>query len=134
MKKITSALILGLFIAAPASFAKSSAKNPDSEKLSAKSSKHAGLTLASVRSVVKEKMPEVQRCHTDLQIENMAPSGKITFTWDINDQGAVQNINVKEPREDQQALSGCITEKIGAWTFPAAEEGKTFPVTYTFNF
>lgn len=94
----------------------------------------AGLTLESVRKVVKAKITEVQKCYTDLIIEGMASKGKVTATWDIDDKGTVQNLAIKENTSQNQALEGCVTERVVNWTFPAAEAGKSFPVSYPFQF
>jgi inosine-uridine nucleoside N-ribohydrolase len=99
-----------------------------------KEAKKAGLDMAAVRTVVKANMLKVQQCYTDLIIENMATRGKIIVTWDIDDKGVAQNVAVKDGKPEQQALGGCVTEKITSWSFPPAEPEKTFPVTYTFNF
>jgi hypothetical protein len=92
------------------------------------------LNITSVRQVVKSKMLEVQKCYTDLIIEGMAKSGSVAVTWDIDDKGTVQNLTIKENTAKDQALGGCVTEKVQGWIFPPAEEGKTFLATYTFKF
>jgi inosine-uridine nucleoside N-ribohydrolase len=99
------------------------------EKKSAK-----GLDFNAVRVVVRARLQEVQKCYTDLIIEGMATSGKVTATWDIDDKGSVQNLAIKENTSKDPALEGCVTERVINWTFPAAESGKTFPVSYPFQF
>ncbi|WP_413290568.1 AgmX/PglI C-terminal domain-containing protein [Bdellovibrio sp. HCB337] len=93
-----------------------------------------GVDLAAVRKVVKQKLQEVQKCYTDLIIEGMASKGKVTASWDIDDKGVVQNLAIKENTSKNPALEGCVTERVVNWTFPAAEAGKTFPVSYPFQF
>lgn len=92
------------------------------------------LNLSEVKKVVHGHLEEVQKCYTDLIIEGMATKGKIIAQWDIDDKGAVQNLTIKENTAKDQALEGCVTEKVPHWTFPAAEAGKTFPVQYPFQF
>ncbi len=92
------------------------------------------LNLSSVKQVVKSRLNDVQQCYTDLIIEGMATKGKVTAQWDIDDKGAVQNLTIKDNTSKDQALEGCVTERVIHWTFPPAEEGKTFPVTYPFIF
>ena len=92
------------------------------------------LNLNSVKQVVRSHLTEVQKCYTDLIIEGMATKGKVTAQWDIDDKGAVQNLTIKDNTSKDQALEGCVTERVINWTFPPAEEGKTFPVTYPFVF
>lgn len=100
-----------------------------------KESASAGkLDLNAVKAVVRAHLPEVQKCYTDLIIEGMAAKGKVTATWEIDDKGAVKNLEVKENTSKSQALEGCVTEKVGNWTFPPAEAEKTFPVSYPFEF
>lgn len=93
-----------------------------------------GLDFNAVRVVVHSHLQEVQKCYTDLIIEGMAAKGKVVATWAIDDKGSVQNLVVKENTAKDQALEGCVTEKVINWTFPAAEAGKSFPVTYPFQF
>jgi hypothetical protein len=104
--------------------AKASGKKESSDKLS----------MVSVRQVVKSHLLEVQKCYTDLIIEGMAKKGKVVVTWDIDDKGAVQNLTVKENTSNDQAVAGCVTEKVPNWPFMAAESGKTFPAEYQFKF
>lgn len=94
----------------------------------------SGLSLEAVRKVVREKLAEVQKCYTDLIIEGMASKGKVTATWDIDDKGAVRNMAIKENTSENPALEGCVTERVVHWNFPAAEAGKSFPVSYPFQF
>lgn len=104
---------------------------------SAKAKKESGpakLDLNSVKKVVRERLQEVQKCYTDLIIEGMATKGKVTAQWDIDDKGAVQNLTIKENTSKDPALEGCVTERVVNWTFPPAEAGKTFPVSYPFQF
>ena len=104
---------------------------------SAKTKKEFGpakLDLNSVKKVVRERLQEVQKCYTDLIIEGMATKGKVTAQWDIDDKGAVQNLTIKENTSKDPALEGCVTERVVNWTFPPAEAGKTFPVSYPFQF
>lgn len=121
MKNGFSIVILGLLLG-PSSLVLASKKET------------AGLDISAVRKVVRSHLQEVQKCYTDLIIEGMAAKGKVTATWDIDDKGAVQNLKVKENTSDSQALEGCVTERVANWTFPAAKEGETFPVTYPFQF
>ncbi len=93
-----------------------------------------GLDFEAVRLVVRAHIQEVKQCYTDLIIEGMAANGKIIATWDIDDKGSVQNMAIKENTSKDQALEGCVTEKVVNWIFPPAEEGKTFPVSYPFQF
>lgn len=102
------------------------------KKSEAKAAK--GLDLNAVRGVVQSQLQEVQRCYTDLIIEGMATKGKVTATWDIDDQGRVQNLGIKENTAKDPALEGCVTERVIHWTFPPADSGKTFPVSYPFQF
>lgn len=92
------------------------------------------LDLSAVRSVVRSHLQEVQKCYTDLIIEGMASKGKVTASWEIDDTGAVKNLEIKGNTSKSQALEGCVTEKVVNWTFPPAEVGKTFPVSYPFEF
>lgn len=103
-------------------------------KTHSKEAASGGLSLEAVRKVVKAKLQDVQKCYTDLIIEGMASKGKVTATWDIDDKGSVQNLTIKENTSQNQALEGCVTERVVNWTFPAAEAGKTFPVSYPFQF
>ncbi|MGZ3797344.1 MAG: AgmX/PglI C-terminal domain-containing protein [Pseudobdellovibrionaceae bacterium] len=92
------------------------------------------LDLSVVRQVVHSHLQEVQKCYTDLIIEGMATKGKVTATWDIDDKGKVQNLAIKENTSKDPALEGCVTERVVNWTFPEAAVGKTFPVSYPFQF
>jgi len=94
----------------------------------------AKLNITSVKALVKSKMLEVQQCYTDLIIEGMAKSGSVAVTWDIDDKGTVQNLVIKDNTAKDQALGGCVTEKVQNWVFTPAEEGKTFSASYTFKF
>jgi inosine-uridine nucleoside N-ribohydrolase len=94
----------------------------------------AKLDLSAVKQVVHSHLRDVQKCYTDLIIEGMATKGKVTAQWDIDDKGAVQNLSIKENTSKDQALEGCVTERVVNWTFPPAEPGKTFPVSYPFQF
>jgi inosine-uridine nucleoside N-ribohydrolase len=109
-------------------FSKAENKNK-TDKKSAKS-----LDLNAVRVVVHSHLEEVQKCYTDLIIEGMAAKGKVMAGWDIDDKGSVQNLVIKANTSKDQALEGCVTEKVINWTFPAAEAGKTFSVSYPFQF
>jgi len=93
-----------------------------------------GLDLSAVRKVVKANLQQVQKCYTDLIIEGMATKGKVTASWDIDDKGAVQNLAIKENTSKDPALEGCVTERVVNWTFPSANAGTTFPVSYPFQF
>ncbi|RYZ63404.1 MAG: AgmX/PglI C-terminal domain-containing protein [Proteobacteria bacterium] len=64
----------------------------------------------------------------------MAKAGSVSVTWKIDDQGAVQELQVTSNTAKDQALGGCVTEKVQNWVFPAAEAGQSFPATYTFKF
>ncbi|MBC7369943.1 MAG: AgmX/PglI C-terminal domain-containing protein [Bdellovibrionaceae bacterium] len=100
----------------------------------AKSSGPTKLDTASVKALVKSKMLEVQKCYTDLIIEGMAKAGTVAVTWKIDDQGAVQELTITNNTAKDQALGGCVTEKVQNWIFPAAEAGQTFSASYTFKF
>lgn len=121
MKNGFSALILSLLLGS-------------SSLVYASKKESGGLDNNAVRKVVRSHLQEVQKCYTDLIIEGMAAKGKVTATWDIDDKGTVQNLKIKENTSDSQALEGCVTERVVNWTFPAAKEGETFPVTYPFQF
>jgi len=99
-----------------------------------KEAEPAKLNLNSVKQVVREHLQDVQKCYTDLIIEGMATKGKVTATWDIDDKGTVQNLAIKSNTAKDPALEGCVTERVINWSFPPAEAGKTFPVTYPFIF
>lgn len=92
------------------------------------------LNLAAVKQVVKSKLLEVQKCYTDLIIEGMAKAGTVIVAWDIDDKGVVQNLTIKENTSGDQALAGCVTEKVQNWVFPPAEPEMTFAATYSFKF
>lgn len=121
-------LSLGL-ISGPTAFAKATMTNTKS-----KQKKSDSIDMSAVRSVVKSHMAEVQKCYTDLIIEGMAVKGKVVVTWEIDAQGAAQNVSLKDPQPEMQAVSGCVTEKVSAWPFPAAKGEKPFPVSYSFDF
>ncbi len=119
-KGILSFVLLFLsFFSFPIAYAKAPAKQ---------------LNLAVVKQVVKSKLLEVQQCYTDLIIEGMAKAGSVAVAWDIDDKGTVQSLMVKENTSGDQALAGCVTEKVQNWVFPPAEPEKTFAATYTFKF
>lgn len=99
-----------------------------------KKSVAAELDLNVVRQIVRANIKEVQKCYTDLIIEGMASKGKILATWDIDDKGRVQNLQIAENTSGKQALEGCVSEKVPNWGFPAAAAGTTFPVSYPFEF
>lgn len=99
-----------------------------------KESEPGKLNLTQVKKVVHEHLQDVQKCYTDLIIEGMAAKGKVTATWEIDDKGTVKNLVIKENTSKDQALEGCVTERVVNWTFPPAEAGKTFPVAYPFQF
>jgi len=104
---------------------------------SAKAKSESGptkLTLNAVKQVVRSHLQDVQKCYTDLIIEGMATKGKVTAQWEIDDKGAVQNLTIKENTSKDPALEGCVTERVVNWTFPPAEAGATFPVSYPFQF
>ncbi|HEY8269413.1 MAG TPA: AgmX/PglI C-terminal domain-containing protein [Pseudobdellovibrionaceae bacterium] len=114
---------------------KSAEKKVESKSDSKSKSKSAkALDMNAVRLAVHFHLQEIQKCYTDLIIEGMATKGKVTATWDIDDKGSVQNLFIKENTSKDPALEGCVTERVVNWTFPAAETGKTFPVTYPFQF
>jgi len=94
----------------------------------------SGLNMAVVRMVVRSQLQEVQKCYTDLIIEGMAAKGKVVATWQINDQGKVQNIQIVENTSKDPALEGCVTERVINWVFPAADPGTSFEVSYPFQF
>ena len=110
------------------------AKQSAAETKAAAASGPVKLDLASVKAVVKSKMLEVQQCYTDLIIEGMAKAGSVAVTWNIDDQGAVTDLTISKNTSNDQALGGCVTEKVKNWIFPAAESGETFSASYTFKF
>jgi len=116
-----------LLFASLLAFAQGQAKESKKESL-----EH--LNMSAVRQVVKSHLLEVQKCYTDLIIEGMGAKGKVVVAWDIDDKGGVQNVTVKENTSKDQALEGCVTEKVQNWSFPPAESQKTFSVAYPFQF
>lgn len=94
----------------------------------------SGLDINVVRRVVRTNLAQVQRCYTDLIIEGMATKGKVIASWEIDDKGAVQNIQITENTSNDPALEGCVTERVVNWTFPPAKPGSTFQVAYPFQF
>lgn len=118
-------LVLLALVSGSGAFAKGHSAKVDKSELA---------EAAAIRAVIKEHTLEVQKCYTDLVIEGMAVKGKVTVTWEIDSKGAAQNVEVKDPKPEMQAVSGCVTEKLTGWSFPPSTGDKPVPASYRFDF
>lgn len=87
-------------------------------------SKQEGLTREQVMKVVQRHHSQIQQCYERSLLDDPAIAGRAEFEWEINPQGTVDTVSVKEStlRNGEKLLS-CVKSVFRRMKFPAATNG-----------
>lgn len=87
-------------------------------------SKQEGLTREQVMKVVQKHHAQIQQCYERSLLDDPALAGRAEFEWEINPQGSVEGVSVKESTlRNGEKLLNCVKGVFRRMKFPAATNG-----------
>jgi TonB family protein len=89
-------------------------------------------TKEAFKAVIQNHAPEIRKCYDDRDHTKGDLFGRLVIEWDIGNRGKVTKAEVKESLDP--AVDSCILKRSKTWKFPEPPAGKTFRVSYPFDF
>jgi hypothetical protein len=86
------------------------------------------------RKAIRENIPLLKTCFTQLAGGKIPANRSITLDWQVDDIGAVRYSKIKRSNIDNLAVNNCIKDKIKEIEFPAAPEGQLINILYLVEF
>lgn len=87
----------------------------------------------ALRSLVRERTPELQRCYEAALATLPGGSGHVAVRFVIDATGRVPSVHVASSNFDSPQVACCLAKRIASWTLPAPENGDFVVVEYPFN-
>ncbi len=81
----------------------------------------SGLSKDLINAVVQRHRAEIRACYDSALQRNPKLSGKIVMFFNIQPNGIVSTVGVKESTIGDVGLEGCIGSRIKSWVFPKPE-------------
>lgn len=92
------------------------------------------LKKAHIDEVIKRNMAQVRHCYQRALNEEPDLAGKVTVTFVITSDGAVQSANTKASTLGDRNVEECINDQFMWFTFDKPQGGGTVTVSYPFIF
>lgn len=93
-----------------------------------------GLDKGIVRSIVEERLPELQYCYENALLKDQAYGGKMMAAWTIQADGSVDKLSSNSQDMKGNEFHSCIRSRIAQWKFPNPKGGGVVDVKYPFVF
>lgn len=93
-----------------------------------------GLDKGIVRSIVEERLPELQYCYENALLKDQSYGGKMLASWTIQPDGSVTELGSESSDMKQSDFHECIQSRIAKWKFPSPKGGGIVNVKYPFVF
>jgi len=93
-----------------------------------------GLDREVIMKVIKRHQNEIKFCYEAELQKNPALAGKIAVAWTIDPAGLVSEASVSESSMGNEAVEGCVLERIRRWKFPEPAAGGVVAVTFPWIF
>lgn len=89
-----------------------------------------------INQSMQPQMQKVRQCYLDAVAKNKKLKGPLSFTWEIHEDGLVQNIKkMKEPKSlNNKTFEKCLSNIIARTDFPAPPQNAVYHVQYHFVF
>lgn len=87
----------------------------------------------ALRSLVRERTPELQRCYEAALGKLPGGSGHVAVRFVIDRAGAVPSVHVASSNFDSPEVACCLANRIARWKLPAPQDGDFVVVEYPFN-
>ena len=87
----------------------------------------------ALRSLVRERTPELQRCYEAALGTLPDGSGHVAVRLVIDANGRVPSVHVASSNFDSPQVACCLANHIARWTLPTPEGGDFVVVEYPFN-
>ena len=85
-----------------------------------------GLTRDQVMKIVGQHQSQIQQCYERSLVESPDLSGRAQFEWDIDANGVVSKVEVKETTlKGGETLLGCVKSIFAKMKFPKAKNGES---------
>lgn len=121
--------------AIPAALASSSAAQEQPVVLSALQQAAVQQNLSNIEFVVSERSAQVRACYQRiLQTTPTPPSGRVTVSLTLTDEGHAEAIEILENTLDSAPLGTCLSQRLSEWSFPRPVLPPGTPRTYRFPF
>lgn len=91
-----------------------------------------GMDKEEIRKVVKDHLKDVHSCYQSRLRMNPKLMGKLVLEWEIWNNGAAHEIEVKKSVDPK--LDMCIVDKVKTWQFPLPPKGMVGRIEYPFVF
>ena len=88
---------------------------------------------AAIQSVVRSRVPEIERCYARGKMDDPELKGRVTVRIHIAGNGAVTSAEVEGSTVSQSGVESCIVEAVGSWKFPPPVGGQPAVISYPFN-
>ncbi len=92
------------------------------------------IRVADVRAVITEHKAAIAACYSTALKEQADLAGRMTFTWKVNERGAVQSAAVSEATMKSKVLEKCLGALVASWRFTAPADEQPVTVVYPFTF
>lgn len=121
--------------AIPAALAASGAAQEQPVVLSAQQQAAVQQNLSNIEFVVSERSAQVRACYQRiLQAMPTPPSGRVTVSLTLTDEGRAEAIEILENTLDSPPLAACLSQRLSEWSFPRPVLPPGTPRTYRFPF
>ena len=121
--------------AVPAALAASGAAQEQPVVLSAQQQAAVQQNLSNIEFVVSERSAQVRACYQRiLQAMPTPPSGRVTVSLTLTDEGRAEAIEILENTLDSPPLAACLSQRLSEWSFPRPVLPPGTPRTYRFPF
>lgn len=118
-----------------AALAASGAAQEQPVVLSAQQQAAVQQNLSNIEFVVSERSAQVRACYQRiLQAMPTPPSGRVTVSLTLTDEGRAEAIEILENTLDSPPLAACLSQRLSEWSFPRPVLPPGTPRTYRFPF
>ena len=91
-----------------------------------------GLSIETVRRVVRRHLPEVQYCYEAALTQYPDMEGRVTVQFDLSPSGAVVTSGVVQSTLANASVETCLARAARRWVFPSPAGGGVVRVSYPF--
>lgn len=87
-----------------------------------------------IREIVVLHLPDVRKCYADAVERHATLAGQITTSAEVNAEGRIVSLSIREPSLDHMELRLCIRRAMRSWGFPRSlvRTGLSLDVTFSF--